>query len=89
MIPKNAGNEEKQLKVLNFAAEKTDDNSKTADTATGIAMIMIRFQILVIKYTPFNLQALLKHCICYYLYNSILCFFRQAHLVLFYCIVLN
>ena len=26
MIPKNAGNEEKQLKVLNFAAEKTDDN---------------------------------------------------------------
>lgn len=84
--PENAGNEEKQLKVLNFAAEKTDDNSKTADTATGIAMIMIRFPILVIKWTPFNLQALLKHCICYYIYNSILCFLSSPScIILLYC----
>ncbi len=58
MIPKNAGNEEKQLKVLNFAAEKTDDNSKTADTATGIAMIMIRFFDLGHKVNSFQFSGI-------------------------------
>lgn len=84
--PEKCRERRKTVEGVEFCRRKTDDNSKTADTATGIAMIIIRFPILVIKWTPFNFQALLKHCIYYYLYNSILCFFVKP--ILYYFTVL-